>query len=461
MTAPPPPPRTDGTFPEPTGGAPARHLGFPTGVGLVAANMIGAGVFLSAGFMVQDLRPAEVLLAWVVGALLALAGSRAYAAVAAMLPRSGGEYLYIGTLVHPFPGVLAGWTSVLVGFSAPIAIDALALGAFARTLVPSLDPLWVALAVIAAFTAAHASGLRWSTAVQNGFVGLKLLLVFGFAAVGLLAGSATWPAWTPPNAGPGFPVGPFASSLFYVSFAFSGWNAAVYASEEFRDPRRDVPRAMLVGCALVGALYLMVNWVFVANLVPQQAIAVARYEGDRVTLGHLVMSNLLGETGGRVMSAVILLVFASAISAMMLVGPRVQAAMARHGHLPALLAGRPDRPPALAICVQGGLAALIALVVGLQHVLQGLGALLTLFSALVVVGMLRAARTGTRAPRPGPFAVACGVVFLVGSAWTFWYGFRDQPVLLAWVGGAVAVAAVPWFGPRLVRRLRDRGRPPG
>ena len=95
----------------------ARRLGLFSGIGLVVANMIGAGVFLSTGFMAQELGPGPVLLSWVTGAVLALAGTLAYAEVARIVPRSGGEYRYLSELLHPVFGYLAGWTSLLVGFS--------------------------------------------------------------------------------------------------------------------------------------------------------------------------------------------------------------------------------------------------------------------------------------------------------------------------------------------------------
>src|SRR5262245_48483872 len=124
--------------------------------------MIGSGVFLSTGFMAQSMNPGMIILAWAVGALIALAGTRAYAAVAQAIPRSGGEYRYLSDLLHPFVGYLAGWTSLLVGFSAPIAAAAVATGHFARTLGLMADPRVVALLLIVLLTALHAAGFELS-----------------------------------------------------------------------------------------------------------------------------------------------------------------------------------------------------------------------------------------------------------------------------------------------------------
>src|SRR3954463_5180231 len=111
-----------------------RKLGVGSGVGIVIANMIGAGVLTTAGFMALDLAPAHILLAWVVGGVAALSGARAYAAVAHAIPRSGGEYRYLSALWHPLLGYLAGWTSLLVGFSQPVALDAQLVGYYTGTL---------------------------------------------------------------------------------------------------------------------------------------------------------------------------------------------------------------------------------------------------------------------------------------------------------------------------------------
>src|SRR5712692_1862416 len=135
-----------------------RLLRLWPGVGLVVANMIGAGVLLSTGFMAQDMGPGTILAAWGVGAVVALAGAKAYAAVSALIPRSGGEYRFLSELMHPAVGYAAGWTSLLVGFSAPIAVDAIAAGSFAQTLWEGLNPRWFGAGLVAVLTLLHAIG---------------------------------------------------------------------------------------------------------------------------------------------------------------------------------------------------------------------------------------------------------------------------------------------------------------
>ncbi len=431
---------------------PKLHLA--SGVGMVAANMIGAGVFLSAGFMAQDMGPGHILLAWVVGAVLALCGAVAYGAVARLVPRSGGEYRYLSDLLHPAVGYLGGWASLLIGFSAPVAMDALAAGAFASTIFPWLQPTWVGAGFVVLLTGFHAVGFRSSARTQNLLILVKATLLVGFVAVGLFLGARGWPAWTPPRAQPGFPLGPFAASLFYIALAFSGWNAAVYAAEEFEDPARTVPRSMIIGTLLVAGLYLLVNWIFVANLDP--ATAFFTVTGENGTLGHAVMARLLGPAAGVAWSAATVLVFLSAMSAMIFLGPRVYAAMAADGFLPKFLRASPEgHPPRSAILVQGALTLVIIFTQGLRETLGQVGAILVLFAALVALGLVVARVRGMK-PTPSKRAVVAAVVYVVSSAWMFWKGFGDQPRTLLWVAGVAVVGVIAWA---LSRRREVAGVP--
>lgn len=410
------------------------------GVGLVAANMIGAGVLLSSGFMAQEMGPGAILAAWGVGAVLALAGARAYAELARLVPRSGGEYRYLSELLHPSLGFLAGWASLLVGFSAPIAVDALAAGAFARTVFPWLSPEWTGAAFVAVLTGLHAAGLRTSVRVQNTLVALKALLLVGFVAAGLAFGQTAWPSWTPPVApGGGFPLVPFARSLFFIAFAFSGWNAVAYAAEEFRAPERTVPRAMILGCLLVAALYLVVNFIFVANLTPADATVVFDYDARQVTLAHALVARLAGPGLGKVISVFTVAVFLSAMSAMIFVGPRVYAAMARDGYLPRALAGEQGRPPIGSVLLQGALAIAILFTHRLQTILGNAGAILTLFAALAAAGLFRAAlRPGDR-PGPRPAALVAAGVYALAAAALMAFDVWRHADSIGWIVGVVAV----------------------
>lgn len=443
-------------------------LGLWSGVGLVIANMIGAGVLISTGFAAMDLAPSHILLAWVVGGIAALAGARAYAAVAQAIPRSGGEYRYLSTLWHPMLGYVAGFTSLLVGFSQPVALDSQLVGYYTTTL--GLDINWripTAL-VIVLVTLLHAFNLRASRTGQNLLVIVKFALVVGFVVVGLVAGTNAWPTWRPEAAMHGLPVAPFFGTLVFIAFCYSGWNAAVYASEEFVEPRRDVPRAMLIGCSIVMALYLLVNWVFVANLTPAHFGAWISGDHDRITLGHFLMKDLIGAVGAKVMSVFMIVTLVAAASAMTMIGPRVYSAMARDGYLPKLFAAKDDgHPPVWSVLLQGAIALVVAMTTDFIHAIQTVGTILTLMAALTVLGVFKLQFSRAYPEKPGPIALIAAAIFVALSGWMLYFAFTS-PILnsgtfpgigkvslpLVWLAfiGVVSALYAAWVAVRHPRR---------
>lgn len=429
-------------------------IDLPSGVGLVLANMIGAGVLLSAGFMAQSMGPGPILVAWVFGLGLALLGARAYGAIAAVSGESGGEYRYLLDYVHPALGYLAGWGSLLVGFSAPIAVDAAAVGAYANTLASGPDARITGSLVIVALTAVHARNVRSSKLAQDALVLVKVVLILGFVALGLAYGSWAWPSWQPPGAAEGGTEGfPFVDVLlqqYWIAFAFAGWNAAIYAAGEFRDPRRDVPRAMLIGCAAVGLLYLVVNWVFVANITPELAAVVFRFDETQVTLGHAVMEQLLGPAGGTFMSVLTLLAFVSAMSAMTLVGPRVYAAMARDGYLPAALAGREGQPPVGSLILQAAVSLLFLWSHSILEAVQSTSLVIMLFSGLTVLSVFRI-RARPDLPDPPLSALLAGGAYAIVVFGLIAIGLLNF-TKLSWTAGAMIGVPLVFYGITAARR---------
>jgi APA family basic amino acid/polyamine antiporter len=240
-------------------------------------------------------------------------------------------------------------------------------------------------------------------------------------------------------------------NLFYIALAFSGWNAAVYASSEFKNPKRDVPRAMMLGCTIVGILYLLVNWVFVANLTPAQCTVVFNYETDRITLGHLIMKNLIGDFGAACMSALAILAFISAISAMTFLGPRVYAAMARDGFLPRILQAKEGKPPVGAVILQGIIAMLLVYTYKIEDIANSVGAILTLFSALTVFSLFWIRFKRKEFAPPAAAALLAAFFFLILSAVMFYFGFKKaanyehSSTLILWVCGSILAALIGYL----------------
>ena len=383
--------------------------------------------------MATEMRPREIFIAWLVGGLLAAAGARAYAACADLVPRSGGEYRYLSDLLHPYLGYLAGWTSLLAGFSAPIATNAATAGAFAQTLAPGLDPSWVGAAIVVVFTLLHALQVSVSKWSQNVLALAKAVLLVGFVAVGLAVGSKSAPTWTPEKVGG---LNAFMANLVFVMYAYSGWNTAIYAAEEFKNPRRDVPRAMVIGVLSVMLLYVAVNWVLVANLTPDMIGTFLGADKSRVTLGHMVAERLVGPTGGKIMSILVIMALLSAVSAMTMIGPRVYEAMGRDGFLPQWFVGKTGRPPLWSVVLQGAIALVLVFTHEIKGMIDQIGVLLTLMSALTVLALFRVPR------KAGVTALTCAAVFIALALWMVVSAVIRSPRDLMGVGVVIVLATI-------------------
>jgi APA family basic amino acid/polyamine antiporter len=428
-----------------------------SGAGLVIANMVGAGVLLSMGFMAQEMGPGPILVAWVLGGAIALSGAWAYGGIAQAIARSGGEYRYLSDLVHPLLGYWAGWGSFVLGFSTPIAIDAIAVGAFAATLTDALSARLVACAVIALLTATQTMRLSRARWAQNALLLVKIGFLAWFLLLGLAEGSHSWPSWEAPEAGPGFPWTALVSNQFWIAFAFSGWNAAIYAAGDFRHPRTQVPRAMWMGCGAVCLLYLLVNWVFVANLDPLRARAVFDYEETRVTLAHLIAIDLLGPTGGAVMSLLVIAALLSAMSAMMLAGPRVYAEMARDGFLPRAFSETRGRTPVFAVLAQGGVALVLTFTHTLLEAVQAASAFLMAFTALTAASLFRLPTLRPDAPAPGASRLLAAAIHAVSMAGILWIGLRRTSAAVWLAVGGVLLISTLFFSPTAHRLRAETG----
>ena len=419
-------------------------FGLWTGVGLLVADTVGVGVLTNTGYMAGRLGPREILLAWLVGGVMAMAGARCYAALAEIIPRSGGEYRYLSDLMHPFLGTLAGWTSLLVGFSAPVALAAATAGPFFATIVPGVPAVAVSVSLIVFATISQGFDLGWSKRTQDVLALVKGILLIGFVAVGLIWGDNRPPTWHAVHPSEGFPLRPFAVSLVYIAFAFSGWNTVTYAAGEFRNPRKTVPRAMLIGTAAVAVGYLVVNWIFVANLSGERLSAWLSEDTSRITLAHLLIDRLAGARAAWLASLFVVLSLTSSVMSMTMIGPRVSSAMAREGFLPRFLAGRASRPPLGAVLLQSLLALVLLATHGFEQLLRSVGAILTLTSGLTVTALLALRFRQTAFPRPSSFVVACALAYVAGSSWILWYSLTDAPFTLVWIAFVTVAAAIAY-----------------
>ncbi|MGE0145695.1 MAG: APC family permease [Planctomycetota bacterium] len=396
---------------------------------LVVANMIGAGVFTSSGFALADHPPHVVVLAWVVGGVLAMLGALCYGALGRRFPHSGGEYELLRRTVHPLAGFLAGVVSLVAGFSAPIAIAATTFEVYlARAFDLGVPAHVLASALIVGAALLHLRGLEIGARTQDRLVVIKLLALSAFVILGSLAiagREAPLPVAALPHA---FDLPAFATTCVWISFAYSGWNAASYLAGEIEAPARNLTRVLLIGTWVTMLVYVTLNAVFVYG-APRAELAGQPEVG-------LVVARALGGRGGEVaMALVVALAAVTSVTAMTMAGPRVYARMAEDGYLPRGIARSSKHRSS--ILLQVGLALGMLWVAPLEDLMQWTGWTLWASSAATIVGLwLVRVREGAAAvPVPGWPVVP--IVYLAVSVGIGIFAFQRQ-----WLGGVIVVGAL-------------------
>ena len=358
--------------------------------------MVGTGVFTSLGLQAAQIRsPGMLLMLWVLGGALALCGALSYAELSTALPRSGGEFNFLSRIYHPAVGFMAGWTSVTVGFAAPLALAAMAFGKYFQASLPGASPLLASVGIVLIVTLAHLFRLNFGAWFQNTFTSLKLLLIFAFIFAGFWLG-ATHPVSFLPRPGdvPQALGPPFAISLIYVMYAYSGWNASVYIAQEVDSPQRNLPRSLLFGTLLVTFLYVALNAVFLLT-TPLHEMA------GQIDVGALSAIHIFGPIGGRLVSGLISLALISCISAMTWAGPRVWQVMGEDYPILGVLAGKSRAGiPVAALVFQALIVILLLVTSTFEVVLVYTQFTLNLCAFLTVLGVFVLRRTQPRLERP-------------------------------------------------------------
>ena len=357
-------------------GWPRRTLGLGSATALVIASMLGTGIFTTSGFLLADLRsPWLVLLAWVLGGGVAVLGALSYGALARLIPESGGEYLFLSRTLHPAAGYMAGWVSLLVGFSAPLAAAANALGQYTSGWFAGVPPSITGTMLLVLVSLLHAWNVRGGARAQNLAVVVKVLLITLFIGLGL----ARIPGAPAPSTEP-FSTPALAMSLVWISFSYAGWNAVIYLGGEVKDPERNIPRSLILGTLVVTVLYVAINAVFLLA-VPGNVIS------GHLEVGRLVAEHLGGPAWAEGATVLVSLALLTSISSLIMTGPRVYARIASDGYLPAWMEQR-EGPPRAAILFQLAVALVMLWTSTYQSLLSFIGFTLGLSTAATVCGLM-------------------------------------------------------------------------
>jgi len=426
---------------------------------IVVSNVIGSGIFITPAIIATMVpHPAGILGVWLVGGLLAFAGAMAYAELATLRPRSGGEYVYLKEAFGPAAGFLTGWTSFVAGFSGAIAASAVGLAGYLGRFIPaagdstpwaSLELGWltltvssqavVALTVIGGLSVVHVLGVGPGRIVQNLLAGLKVAVLLIFVALALTIGHGTVEHFQP--------AGPVVSTsvllaLIPVMFSYSGWNAASYVAEEIRDPARNVPRALAVGTIVVVLVYAAINVTYI------YAMPIVEMRALDVRIVDAAADRLFGPTAAAAMAAATVTILAASISANVMAGPRVYFAMARDGLFFAAAARLHPRfrTPAIAIGAQAAWSGLLVLSSTFGQLIEYTGFAILLFTGVAVLALFRLRWTRPDDSRPfraWGYPVAPGI-FALASLTIVINAIREDPTTFG-TGLMIILAGLPIF----------------
>jgi amino acid transporter len=358
-----------------------RTLGLFSLVCLIIANMVGAGVFTTSGFALGDLGSANrVVAAWIVGGLIALSGAVSYGGLVRRMTESGGEYLFLSRVIHPVAGFIAGWVSLLAGFTGAIAFAALTFETYAFPTRPDWLPSGVAASALVLLAALlHGVRVRTGAVAQNVAVVLKVVMLVAFL---LFAGYVAMTVGAAPvTVVPGpFSLSAFAGSLVWISLSYSGFNAAVYVAGEAKDAERNAPRALWIGTLVVTALYVALNAAFV--YLPSFDLVVGKQD-----VAAAAAQAIGGDTAALFIRAIIVIALVTSVFSLIMAGPRVYARMADDGVLPGIFRFKGTEAPTAAILGQAALAILLISLSDLRGLLGYLGFTLSISAALSVASL--------------------------------------------------------------------------
>ncbi len=399
-----------------------KKISIYTASAIVVANMIGTGVFTSVGFQLSSVQNTwSILLLWLAGGLLALFGAFAYAELGTHFKESGGDYIYLSRVFHPLMGYLSAWAGLTVGFSAPVALAAMA---FTKYLAPVglQGNVWLAISIIVLIGLMHSFTIRHSSRFQNYSTIIKvifivILILLGFFITGNTNNTINFNnSWQQEILKPGFAV-----SMVYVAFAYTGWNAAAYVVDEIDNSSKNLPKALIGSTLFVSVVYVLFQLALIKN-----ATALQMQGKEEVTF--IAFDNLLGTAGGKWVSIFIAIQLVATISSYLWVGPRVTWAMAMENKLWKPLAKKNKHGiPVAAVWAHVFISIVLALTGSFEKILLYAGFVLQLMASLTVATSLF-----LKNKKPGtfisPFKPVLQIIFLIFNGWVLVFTLIDRPV---------------------------------
>jgi APA family basic amino acid/polyamine antiporter len=432
-----------------TGASPgfARRLTLFDATMIVISGIIGSGIFINPYVAAQKVHtPFLILGVWIAGGVIALFGAFVFAELSTVMPKVGGQYAFFREAFSPLVAFLYGWGLLLIVQTGATAAVAVAFAQYVARLVslPDGSTPWLAAAILVALAAFHALGIKPGAIVINLLtfsktVAIAALIVGAFVLT--KKSGLTWEPLVPPDLGGLSLLSAFFAGLVPAMFAYGGWQNLNYVAEEVKEPQRNLPRAILIGVFCVIAVYVSANVAYVHVLGAPDLAATKTPAAE-------MASRLVGETGARVISLLIVISTFGFMNLALLSAPRVYYAMAADGLFFRRLARLSPRfrAPTAAILLQGILAAVYALANTYDKLLGYAVFADWIFFALAGASLMVFRRTLPEAPRPFPvpaYPVVPLLFILAGAGIVLNTFFADTRNAL--IGTAIFALGVPVY----------------
>lgn len=293
-------------------------IGWKTAAAIVISNMIGTGVFTTLGFQLQDVtNTISILLLWFLGGVLGLFGAFCYAELGTHFKVNGGDYIYLSRTYGPIYGYVSSWLSLIIGFSSPVALAALAMSKYLSVFNSNFGNLF-AIIVIILITVAQSFSMKTSGRFQNLFTIIKIGFVIALIAIGVYLSASPdlsslnfSSSWETEILLPGF-----ATSLVFVTYAYTGWSSASYIVGEIDKPKINLPKALIIGTVFVTLSYIFINFIMLKHA------PVSRLIGKEDVMG-VAANFMIGSNFGKIVNIFIALQLVATISGYLWVGSRI------------------------------------------------------------------------------------------------------------------------------------------